>query len=41
VFNLLNTNNEVEENTVTGPTFRATTAVQPPLSVHLGVRFTF
>ena len=41
VFNLLNTNNEVEENEVTGPAFRAATAVQPPRSLHLGLRFTF
>ena len=41
VFNLLNTNNEVEEDEVTGPAFRASTAVQPPRSVRLGFRFTF
>jgi hypothetical protein len=41
VFNLLNTNNEVEENEVTGPAFREATAVQPPRSVRLGLRFTF
>ena len=41
VFNLLNTNNEVEEDEVTGPAFRTPTAVQPPRSVRLGVRFTF
>jgi hypothetical protein len=41
VFNLLNTNNEVEEYEVTGPAFRASTAVQPPRSVRLRVRFTF
>ena len=41
VFNLLNTNNEVEEDEVTGPSFRAPTAVQPPRSVRLGFRFTF
>ena len=41
VFNLLNTNNEVEEDEVTGPAFRAPTAVQPPRSVRLGFRFTF
>jgi hypothetical protein len=41
VFNLLNTNNEVEENEVTGPAFRATTAVQPPRSVRLGLGFRF
>ena len=41
VYNLLNTNNEVEEYEVTGPAFRAPTAVQPPRSVRLGVRFRF
>ena len=41
VFNLLNTQNEVEERTVTGATFRTVTAVQPPRTVHAGVRFTF
>jgi hypothetical protein len=41
VFNLLNTNNEVEEDEVTGPAFRTPTAVQPPRAVRLGVRFTF
>ena len=41
VFNLLNTNNEVEENEVSGPAFRAPTAVQPPRSVRLGFRVSF
>ena len=41
VFNLLNTNNEVEEDEVSGPAFRAPTAVQPPRSVRLGFRFGF
>ena len=41
MFNLLNTNNEVEENEVTGPAFRNPTAVQPPRSVRLGLRLTF
>ena len=41
VFNLLNTNNEVEENEVSGPTFRAPTAVQPPRSLRLGFRISF
>ena len=40
-FNLLNTNNEVEEDEVTGPAFRRSTAVQPPCAVRLGLRFTF
>ena len=40
-YNLLNTNNEVEEDVRTGPTFRFPTAVQPPRSVRLGLRFTF
>jgi hypothetical protein len=41
VFNLLNTNNEVEEDEITGPAFRAATAVQPPRSVRIGFRLTF
>jgi hypothetical protein len=41
VFNLLNTNNEVEEDEVTGLAFRASTAVQPPRTVHLGFRLIF
>jgi hypothetical protein len=41
VFNLLNTNNEVEEDEVTRLSFRQPTAVQPPRTVRLGFRFTF
>jgi hypothetical protein len=41
VFNLLNTRNEVEEDVVTGPTFRATTAIQPPRAARLGIRLEF
>ncbi len=41
VFNLLNTNNEIEEDEVTGPNFRQPTAVQPPRTVRLGLRITF
>ncbi len=41
VFNLLNTSNEVEEQTVSGATFRDVTAVQPPRAFHAGVRITF
>ena len=41
VFNLLNMSNEVEESVVTGPAFRQTTAVQPPRTMHIGVRVTF
>jgi hypothetical protein len=41
IFNLLNTNNEIEEDEVTGPAFRNPTAVQPPRSVRLGLRVTF
>lgn len=40
-YNLLNMSNEVEEYVVTGPRFRETTAVQPPRSFHLGLRFLF
>jgi hypothetical protein len=41
VFNLLNTANEVEEQTVSGATFRAVTAVQPPRAFHAGFKITF
>jgi hypothetical protein len=41
VYNLLNTNNEVEEDEVTGPAFRMPTAVQPPRSIRVGLRFSF
>ena len=37
-FNLLNTKNEVEEDVLTGPNFRATTFVQPPRVFRLGLR---
>lgn len=40
-FNLLNTANEVEEDIVTGPSFRAISAVQPPRVIRLGVRAAF
>jgi len=41
VFNLLGQRNEVEENPVWGPSFREPTAVQPPRTARLGVRFDF
>ncbi len=40
-FNLLGTANEVEEDVVTGPSFRAQTAVQPPRALRLGFRVEF
>ena len=40
-FNLLGLHNEVEEITLTGPTSRDTSAVQPPRALHLGVRIPF
>ncbi len=40
-FNLLNLGYEVEEFTVTGPTSRMTSAIQPPRAVHVGVRVSF
>jgi hypothetical protein len=40
-YNVLNTSKEVEEYVVTGPRFRETTAVQPPRTVHLGLRVSF
>ena len=41
VFNVFNMVYEVEEVTVSGPTSRDTSAVQPPRSLHLGVRVSF
>ena len=40
-YNLFTRNNEVEEYVVTGPDYRTSTAIQPPQSVHLGLRVTF
>ena len=40
-YNLLTRSNEVEEDVVTGPNYRASTAIQPPHSVHFGLRLTF
>ena len=40
-FNLLNLVYEVEEVTVSGPTSRQTSAIQPPRSMHFGVRVSF
>jgi hypothetical protein len=40
-FNLLGTNNEVEEDVATGEDFRTITAVQPPRALRFGVRFDF
>jgi hypothetical protein len=41
VFNLLDTDNEVEEDVTTGSTFRVPTAVQPPRAARIGVRVAF
>jgi len=41
VFNLPNMVNEVEEDVMTGPSFRTVTAVQPPRAIRVGVRGTF
>lgn len=41
VYNLLNMRKEVEEYVVTGPRFRTPLAVQPPPSVHVGLRVRF
>jgi hypothetical protein len=40
-FNVLNSQNEVEERIVTGANYRAVTAVQPPRTVHVGLRLAF
>lgn len=41
IFNLLNMQNEVEEDIVTGPAFRTITAVQPPRAFRAGIRVGF
>jgi hypothetical protein len=41
IYNLLDLKKEVEEYVVTGPRFRATTAVQPPRAAHVGLRMIF
>jgi hypothetical protein len=41
VFNLTNHRNEVEEDVLTRPTFRLSTAVQPPRTLRLGFRVEF
>ena len=41
VFNLLNWANEVEENVVTGPSFRTPAFTQPPRAIRLGINVGF
>ncbi|MBI4887250.1 MAG: carboxypeptidase regulatory-like domain-containing protein [Acidobacteria bacterium] len=41
VFNLLNSDKEVEEHVVTGAAFRSPTAVQPPRAARVGLRISF
>ena len=40
-FNLRGTGIEVEEDVTSGPSYRATSAVQPPRALRLGLRFDF
>jgi hypothetical protein len=40
-FNLLDMHNEIEEDVVSGATFRAVSAVQPPRALRLGLRVDF
>ena len=40
-FNILKKANEVEERVVTGADFRTVTAVQPPRTLHVGLRLNF
>ncbi len=40
-YNLFTRNNEVEEYVVSGPLFRTQTFIQPPRSLHVGLRLTF
>ena len=41
VYNLTGLSNSVEERTTEGPDVRIPTALQPPRTVHLGMRFNF
>jgi len=41
VFNLGGSSIEVEEHVIWGPSYRATSAVQPPRVVRLGLRLDF
>jgi hypothetical protein len=41
IFNLANQANEVEENPIGGPSFRQTTAVQPPRTLRVGFKVRF
>ena len=41
IFNFTNFSNEVEEDVVSGPTFRRPTALQPPLTFRVGLRIVF
>jgi len=40
LYNLATRSNEVEEYTITGPDFRTPTAIEPPRSIHVGLRLT-
>jgi hypothetical protein len=40
-FNVLNMSNEVDERVVTGPDYRMITSIQPPLTIHAGLRAIF
>jgi hypothetical protein len=40
-YHILNNANEIEEFPVTGPKSRLTAAVQPPRTIHIGLRLTF
>lgn len=40
-YNVLDLGKEVEEWVATGPAFRAPTAVQPPLAIHVGIHYRF
>jgi hypothetical protein len=40
-YNLFTRSNEVEEYVVGGPLFRTPTAIEPPHTVHVGLRLTF
>ena len=41
VYNAFNTRTEIEEHALTGPLSRTISAVQPPRSMHLGIKLAF
>ena len=40
-YNVFNQFLQIEETAVSGPTSRETSAIQPPIAVHVGIRIPF